>query len=575
LPKPAVEVNGDLGDVLSAVSRFSRASAVMSEAAAAIPYQAEALRLQALHRYDILDTPAEQSFDDLVRLACQICATPIALISFVDAERQWLKAKVGLAVSQTPREISFCTHALSGVEMFEVADVLADARFRGNPFVTEPPHIRFYAAAPLLTPEGHALGTLCVLDRVARKLTPEQQDTLKMLARQVMTSLEVRRHTAQLERNLSERERATQALRESQERLQALSQNVPGMVYQFLRKSDGYVSFPYASEGCYALFGVLPETLIADANWFQDMIFPKDRQSYEQSMRDSAEKLITWNWEGRIKMRGWNDTKWINLRATPRPFAGGAVQWEGMMSNITQSKRAQAALDKSRAELRELQSHVERVKEQERTRISREIHDDIGGTLTAVKIDLSWLAHRLPRQEPRLMSKAAAIEQLIDHVMETTRRIARDLRPGILDLGLVPAIEWQTQEFQKRTGIACELSCEPEDLELDPDVSVTLFRVFQETLTNVTKHAHATQLSVKLAVSEGHIVLVVEDNGRGIEPGDMAKPSSFGIRGMQERSRHLGGSVAIAGEPGHGTTVTLRVPVTMDHGSRNEMQQTL
>jgi anti-sigma regulatory factor (Ser/Thr protein kinase) len=168
----------------------------------------ESARLAALRRYRILDTEPERHFDDLTLLASQICGTPIALITLVDAHRQWFKSRVGLSRTETSRAISFCSHAIEQDDLFVVPDASEDARFRDNPQVTGDPHIRFYAGAPLVTPDGHALGTLCVVDRVARTLTPEQVEALEALRRQAQALLELRVNLADLERALAERDRA-------------------------------------------------------------------------------------------------------------------------------------------------------------------------------------------------------------------------------------------------------------------------------------------------------------------------------------------------------------------------------
>ncbi|TLX65005.1 histidine kinase, partial [Stutzerimonas nosocomialis] len=163
--------------------------------------QRESSRLAALLRYEILDTPDEEAFDDFTQLAAQFCGTPIALISLIDERRQWFKSRVGLDVSETPREISFCTHTIQGNDVFEVPDATRDPRFANNPLVTDAPDIRFYAGAPLTTPDGFNLGTLCVIDRKPRQLNDQQRDALERLGRQVIRLFEqrllTRRHAEQ------------------------------------------------------------------------------------------------------------------------------------------------------------------------------------------------------------------------------------------------------------------------------------------------------------------------------------------------------------------------------------------
>jgi len=165
----------------------------------------EAARVAALERYAILDTEPEQSFDDLTQLASFICKTPIAMISLIDGDRQWFKSRVGVAVSETPREVAFCSTAIQQTEIFVVPDALQDERFRHNPFVVADPHIRFYAGAPLINEDGYALGTICVVDQTPRELTPEERDALKALSRLVLAQMEFRRNLILLKEALSDR----------------------------------------------------------------------------------------------------------------------------------------------------------------------------------------------------------------------------------------------------------------------------------------------------------------------------------------------------------------------------------
>jgi len=166
----------------------------------------DAKRLKVLWQYEILDTIPEEVFDDLTELAARICEAPIALITLVDEDRQWFKSKVGISINETSRDISFCGHAIEQSDLFIVPDATQDKRFAENPLVTSDPKIRFYAGAPLITPDGHALGTLCVIDKVPRELRPDQKQALRVLARHVMTQLELRRHSRELARVHEDRE---------------------------------------------------------------------------------------------------------------------------------------------------------------------------------------------------------------------------------------------------------------------------------------------------------------------------------------------------------------------------------
>jgi GAF domain-containing protein len=186
----------------------------------------EKKRLEVLWQYDVLDTVPETVFDDLTELAARICEAPIALISLVDENRQWFKSKVGISMSETSRDLSFCAHAIRQEGLFIIPDATRDKRFADNPLVVSEPKIRFYAGAPLITPDGHALGTLCVIDKVPRQLRSEQQQALRVLSRHVMTQLELRRHSKELVKLNIAHENASEELVEARREIARLKREI-------------------------------------------------------------------------------------------------------------------------------------------------------------------------------------------------------------------------------------------------------------------------------------------------------------------------------------------------------------
>jgi len=237
-------------------------------------------------------------------------------------------------------------------------------------------------------------------------------------------------------------------------------------------------------------------------------------------------------------------------------------------------RRAEEQLRESHERLRQLSVYLQTVREEERTRIAREVHDELGQALTGCKLDLSWIASKLAKEKDlkQLLEKTRALSTHIDSTIQMVRRIATELRPGILDhLGLAAALEWQANEFQTRTGIKCEVRANLRERSLHPDLNTAFFRIFQETLTNIIRHAGATEVNVHLKERDGRIVLEVKDNGRGISKEEISNSLSMGLLNMRERAGLLGGDFKIAaGAGGKGTKVMVSIPIAYANGHYDE-----
>jgi PAS domain S-box-containing protein len=230
--------------------------------------------------------------------------------------------------------------------------------------------------------------------------------------------------------------------------------------------------------------------------------------------------------------------------------------------DITERVKIEEQLRKSQEELRNLSSHLQLVREEERSKISREIHDELGQSLSALKMNLSWVSSKIPEKEKALRKKVKELEKLIEGNILLVQRISTELRPRLLDdLGLAAAIEWHLDNFQHQSGIRCKFTCEPKEPKLGNEVSVPIYRIFQEALTNIYRHAKATSASVRLRIDSEKIVMTIKDNGMGITRDKVTDPVSLGIIGMKERAIAMGGKVTIRGTKSKGTTVTLQIPL--------------
>jgi PAS domain S-box-containing protein len=243
-----------------------------------------------------------------------------------------------------------------------------------------------------------------------------------------------------------------------------------------------------------------------------------------------------------------------------------------VLQDITERKWTEARLNRSFVQLRALAGRLQSVREDERTKVAREIHDELGQALTAIKIELSSLIFEWPAEQ-KPSKRAESITRLVEQTIQSVRKISTELRPGILDaLGLVAALEWAAEEFQTRTGIRCRLDLPKDSLEISQDRATAIFRIFQETLTNIARHADATQVHIRLARENGSLSLEVHDDGVGVSEEQLSASESLGILGMRERALYLGGEVRISGAPNQGTRVSVRIPLSFRH-NRKDVEQ--
>ena len=287
-----------------------------------------------------------------------------------------------------------------------------------------------------------------------------------------------------------------------------------------------------------------------------DLVWPDDHPKLDALLRRAAQR----NCRGEIRLQSRKGVP-LSVHLSLNPLRLDSTRAVCLIaSDLSEMKRAEQELRASSEQLRNLAAHLLSVREEERTRISREVHDELGQSLTAVKMDLAWLAGRLPRSNGQMLKRIRSTGQLADSIIQSIRRISTELRPAVLDLGLAAAVEWQVQEFQARSGIQCKVRLLTREV-VASNASTAMFRIVQETLTNVARHAEATRAEVVLQKQRDRLVLLIRDNGRGFDQADPSLSKSLGLLGMRERAAILGGQVNISSAPGKGTTVTAWIPL--------------
>jgi len=357
--------------------------------------------------------------------------------------------------------------------------------------------------------------------------------------------------------DITEQKMAEKELRASEHRFHLVTRATTDIVYDW----DMVANSIWWNENLNLIFGYSgrPERLGID--FWTSLLHPDDTERVRNGLFAAiAARKEFWADEYRFKRCDGSYANILDRGYILQDAEGRPARMIGAMMDITERKVSEQRLRDSREQLRALTAHMEQVREEERTRIAREIHDELGQALTGLKMDLSWFAGRLPNQ-PALAEKSASMLKLIDSTVNAVRRLSTELRPAILDnLGLIAAIEWLAQEFQRRTGVSCEFITPEEDLVLDQERTTALFRISQEALTNVTRYANAHSVQILLERDGPQLLLRISDDGRGIADADQRSTHSFGLLGMRERAHLLGGTFEISGQPGHGTTLTVRIP---------------
>lgn len=518
-------------------------------------YEAEARRLEALARYRVLDTPPERAFDDLALLASRICETPIALVSLVDETRQWFKARVGLEARETARSMAFCAHAIRGSELFVVPDAAQDPRFSDNPLVTGPPHIRFYAGSPLVTPDGWALGTICAIDRVPRSLSPEHREALQALARQVVAQLELRSRFSELQAALAERT-ASEAMRT------ALIENMLGGLV--VVDSEGIIRSVNASAE--RMFGWRREEL---EGRFAGVLF---------GTRDAGQdaRLLS-----RIRGRALGRvTEWPARRRSGEafPVEVALFSFEGPEGRMYGGN------------LRDVSERheMERLKDEFVSTVSHELRTP----LTAVRGSLRLLGQGVLGPLSKEAAEVVAVAErntfrliaIINDILDLERLRHGSIAMRIEDL---PLSELLRRALDTVAPLAAEqdirILCSETPLAARADGD-RVVQVLVNLLSNAVKFSPRGSEVVVDALSEGPDVLVrVSDRGRGVPPrhqqtiferfrqveaSDARQKggTGLGLAICKSIVEQLGGTIGVTSEEGRGSVFWFRVPAARVNG---------
>ncbi|TAL48642.1 MAG: PAS domain S-box protein [Chitinophagaceae bacterium] len=286
-------------------------------------------------------------------------------------------------------------------------------------------------------------------------------------------------------------------------------------------------------------------------------------KDYIKNLWTTIAKGQIWRGEFRNKAKD-GSIYWVDSTIVPLLSSDGKpYQYLAILSDITERKKAEKQIIETSEQLRRLSAHLQEIREEERITIAREIHDELGQQLTVLKMDISWLNKKIVSQDEKILEKMRGLLGMVDETVKTVRRISSELRPGVLDdLGLEAALEGHSEEFEKRSGIVVKFLSEITNLKLKKNIEIGLFRIFQESLTNVARHAQASKVEVSLIIEKGNLLMQIKDNGKGFDPSSIGIKKTLGILGMRERTTIMGGEYIIHSSPGKGTVTEVKVLVS-------------
>jgi PAS domain S-box-containing protein len=519
-------------------------------------------RIAALKTYAILDSPPEESFDRIVQIAAYALDVPMAFITFIDGARVWLKAAIGMDVTECEREGSFCSHTIMGGAPLVVDDATTDPRFKQSDLVVGPAGIRFYAGAPLRTEEGRNLGTLCVFDTKPRRFSERQVQILIDLAALVVDELALRLAS-------------DKALSASVERFKGIAANVPGIVCEVHIDRDGSWDLPYISPMVQDIFGFSPEDVVGDRDLWQRTVHGDDLASLRASFANAHASTTAWQWVGRAVVSS-GEARWFRGSSIPRPAHDGGVLWTVLLLDITEQKEAQRHLE---------QAH----KMEAIGKLTGGVAHDFNNLLAVISGNAELLQAKTGKDNPlvqAILRSTSRGAELTRQLLAFSRR--QSLRPRVLDLtGLVA----ETFELVRRTlGAIIEVIIEGQaglwpalaDRSQVENALLNLVINARDAMPDggrLTIACHNASLDNDAAARHpealpgDYVMLAITDSGAGMTPEVLAQAfepfyttkevgegSGLGLSMVYGFAKQSGGHVMIDSEVGQGTTIKLYLP---------------